>query len=99
VHEQILRDELPILVGLGGDPPTGSPAPASNPTGHCSARWRRDTRRRQTIGCISRLLWRSLKDASRGRAQIWRAAITVAEPIGAAFVRLTLRKFVSRPAQ
>jgi hypothetical protein len=46
------------------------------------------------IGRISRLLWRSLKDASRGRAPIWCAAITVTEPIGAALVRLALRKFV-----
>ena len=35
------------------------------------------------IGRISRLLWRSLKDARRGRAPIWCAAtITVTEPIG-----------------
>jgi hypothetical protein len=51
--------------------------------------------RRQVIGRISRLLWRrSLKDASRGRARSWRAAITVTEPIGAALGRLALRKFV-----
>jgi transposase len=46
------------------------------------------------IGRISRLLWRSLKDASRGRALIWRAAITVTEPIGTDLVRRALRNFV-----
>jgi transposase len=42
------------------------------------------------IGRVSRLLWRSLKAASRSRAPIWRAAITVTQPIGAALVRLAL---------
>jgi transposase len=46
------------------------------------------------IGRISRLLWRSLKAASRGRAPIWRGAVTVTEPIGTALIRLGLRKFV-----
>jgi hypothetical protein len=53
-----------------------------------------DTRRRQVIGRISRPLWQSLKEASRGRVRIRRAAITVTEPIGAALVRLALRTFV-----
>ena len=46
------------------------------------------------IGRIGRLLWWSLKGVSRGRAPIWRTAITVTEPIGTALVRLALRKFV-----
>ena len=45
-------------------------------------RFRRLSKDHKT-GRISRLLWRSLKAASRGRAPIWRAAITVTEPIGA----------------
>jgi hypothetical protein len=101
LHEQILHDELPILAGLSDDPPTGSPAPAPQPdrtllakVGSESVQDLPEARRRQVIGRISRLLWRSLKDARRSRARIWRAAITVTEPIGAALVRLTLRRFV-----
>jgi hypothetical protein len=53
-----------------------------------------DVRRRHVIGRISRLLWRSPNDAGAGCAPIWRAAITVTEPIGAALVRFALRTFV-----
>lgn len=101
LHEQILHDELPILAGLGDDPPTGPPAPAPQPdrtllakVGSESVQDLPEARRRQVIGRISRLLWRSLKDARRSRARIWRVAITVTEPMGAALVRLALRRFV-----
>jgi hypothetical protein len=53
-----------------------------------------DTHRRQVIGRISQLLWRSLKDASGSQAQIWPAANTVTEPIGTDLVHLALRKFL-----
>jgi transposase len=56
-------------------------------------RFRRLSKDHET-GRISRLLWRSLKAASRGRAPIWRAAITVTEPIGTDLVRRALRNFV-----
>jgi hypothetical protein len=101
LHEQILRDELPILAGLRDDPPSGTPTPDPQAkrkllatVGGESVRNLPEARRRQVIGRISRLLWRSLKDVPRGRARIWRGAVTVTEPIGAALVRFGLRKFV-----
>jgi patatin-related protein len=101
LHEQILRDELPILAGLRDEPPTGTPTPAPQPdpellatVGAESVQNLPEARRRQVNGRISRLLWRSLKDVPRGRARTWRGAITVTEPIGAALVRFGLRKFV-----
>jgi hypothetical protein len=100
LHEQILHDELLDPGGLDDDPPAGPPTPFPNPTGRFSPMWAARasrtcrTRRRRVIGRISRLLWRSLKDASGGRARIWRAAITVTERLGAAVVRVALRKFV-----
>jgi transposase len=51
------------------------------------------------IGRISRLLWRSLKAASRGRAPIWRGAITVTEPIGTASSAWACGSSSSRPAK
>jgi hypothetical protein len=53
-----------------------------------------EARRRLVIGRISRLLWRSLKDATAHPSAILRATITVTEPLGAAVVRFALRKFV-----
>jgi hypothetical protein len=53
-----------------------------------------DVRRRHVIGPISRSLWRSPNDADAGCAPIWRAAITVTEPIGATLIRFALRTFV-----
>lgn len=101
LHEQILRDELPILAGLRDDPPSGTPTPdpQAKPkllatVGGESVQNLPEPRRRQVIGRISRLLWRSLKDVPRGRARIWRTAVTVTEPIGAAVVRFALRRFV-----
>jgi patatin-related protein len=101
LHEQILDDELPVLAGLGDDPPAGPPAPAPHPdrkllakVGAESVQDLPDARRRQVFRRISRLLWRSLKDVSAGPAPIWRATITVTEPIGAALVRVALRRLV-----
>jgi hypothetical protein len=101
LHEQILRDELPVLAGLRDEPPTGTPTPASQAdrkllatVGAESVQNLPEPRRRQVIGRISRLLWRSLKDVPRGPARTWRTAVTVTEPIGAALVRFGLRRFV-----
>jgi patatin-related protein len=101
LHEQILDDELPVLAGLGDEPPAGAPAPAPQPDRTLLAKVGAETvqdlpeaRRRQVIGRISRLLWRSLKDVRAGPARLWRVAVAVTEPIGAALVRLALRKFV-----
>ena len=65
LHEQILHDELPVLAGLGDEPPAGAPAPAPQPDRTLLAKVGAETvqdlpeaRRRQVIGRISRLLWR-----------------------------------------
>jgi len=100
LHEQIVDDELPILASLGGEPPTGTPAPPLNPTAPSRPRWAaRASKTYQTRGrCkvidrISRMLSRSLKDTGGGRALIWHATITVTEPLVAGVHRVAVHRF------
>jgi patatin-related protein len=102
-HERILDTELRILAGLDDDPPAGRPIPADEapPTllakvGGQTVQDLLEPRRRQVIGRISRLLWRSLKP--RGN-WILRALITITTPLGVPLVRFALRRFVKLSSQ
>jgi hypothetical protein len=92
-----------LLAGLGDDPPSVRPPHPDRPllvkVGGKNVQDLPAVWRRHVIGRIIRLLWRSPNDAGAGCAPIWRAAITVTEPIGAALDRLALRKFVKSAAQ